>query len=151
MGDIRHTLQQMPEAYAAYDSALVYNPDNIGALNNYAYYLSIERRDLDRAAEMSFKTVKAEPQNPTYLDTYAWILFEQKNYGQARIYIDQALKAIGDETDGNEVILEHAGDIYSKIDEREQAVNLWKQAATATESPSSVLLKKIRKKKYIRP
>ena len=52
----------MKEAYAAYDSALVYNPSNIGALNNYAYYLSVERRDLDKAEEMSYKTVKAEPQ-----------------------------------------------------------------------------------------
>ena len=77
----------MAEAYAAYDSSLVYNPSNIGALNNYAYYLSVERRDLDKAEEMSYKTVKAEPNNSTYLDTYAWILFEKGNYAEARIYI----------------------------------------------------------------
>ena len=71
MGDIYHTKKQMKEAYAAYDSALVYNPSNIGALNNYAYYLSVERRDLDKAEEMSYKTVRAEPNNSTYLDTYA--------------------------------------------------------------------------------
>ena len=58
MGDIYHTKKQMKEAYAAYDSALVYNPSNIGTLNNYAYYLSVERRDLDKAEEMSYKTVR---------------------------------------------------------------------------------------------
>jgi tetratricopeptide (TPR) repeat protein len=92
MGDIYHSKDKMAEAYAAYDSALVYNPSNIGALNNYAYYLSVERRELDKAEEMSFKTVKAEPKNSTYLDTYAWILFEKGNYAEARIYIDEALK-----------------------------------------------------------
>lgn len=78
LGDMYHTQKQMKEAYAAYDSALVYNPSNIGALNNYAYYLSVERRDLDKAEEMSYKTVKAEPNNATYLDTYAWILLKRE-------------------------------------------------------------------------
>ena len=109
MGDIYHTKKQMTEAYAAYDSALVYNPSNIGALNNYAYYLSVERRDLDKAEEMSYKTVKAEPNNSTYLDTYAWILFEKGNYAEARIYIDNAMKNDGEKSD---VIVEHCGDIY---------------------------------------
>ena len=88
MGDIYHTKKMNTEAYAAYDSALVYNSANIGALNNYAYYLSLERRDLDKAEEMSYRTVKAEPNNSTYLDTYAWILFEKGNYAEARLYID---------------------------------------------------------------
>lgn len=110
LGDMYHTQKQMKEAYAAYDSALVYNPSNIGALNNYAYYLSVERRDLDKAEEMSYKTVKAEPNNATYLDTYAWILFEKGNYAEARIYIDNAMKSEGG--DKSDVIVEHCGDIY---------------------------------------
>ena len=105
LGDMYHTQKQMKEAYAAYDSALVYNPSNIGALNNYAYYLSVERRDLDKAEEMSYKTVKAEPNNATYLDTYAWILFEKGNYAEARIYIDNAMKSEGG--DKSDVIVEH--------------------------------------------
>ena len=75
MGDLYHIKKMNVEAYAAYDSALVYKEDNIGALNNYAYYLSVEREHLDKAEEMSYRTVKAEPTNGTYLDTYAWILF----------------------------------------------------------------------------
>ena len=94
LGDAYHTKDLNTEAYAAYDSALVYNPSNIGALNNYAYYLSVERRNLDKAEEMSYKTVKAEPDNATYLDTYAWILFEKGNYAEARLYIDDALEMI---------------------------------------------------------
>ena len=122
LGDMYHTQKQMKEAYAAYDSALVYNPSNIGALNNYAYYLSVERRDLDKAEEMSYKTVKAEPNNATYLDTYAWILFEKGNYAEARIYIDNAMKSEGG--DKSDVIVEHCGDIYYMTGDVDGALTL---------------------------
>lgn len=145
MGDIYHTKKQMAEAYAAYDSALVYNPSNIGALNNYAYYLSVERRDLDKAEEMSYKTVKAEPNNATYLDTYAWILFEKGNYAEARIYIDNAMKSDGEKSD---VIVEHCGDIYFMTGDVEGALKYWKKALDMG-SESKTLKEKIEKKKYI--
>ncbi len=145
MGDIYHTKKQMAEAYAAYDSSLVYNPSNIGALNNYAYYLSVERRDLDKAEEMSYKTVKAEPNNSTYLDTYAWILFEKGNYAEARIYIDNAMKNDGEKSD---VIVEHCGDIYFMTGDVEGALKYWKKALEMG-SESKTLKQKIEKKKYI--
>ena len=146
LGDMYHTQKQMKEAYAAYDSALVYNPSNIGALNNYAYYLSVERRDLDKAEEMGYKTVKAEPNNATYLDTYAWILFEKGNYAEARIYIDNAMKSEGG--DKSDVIVEHCGDIYYMTGDVDGALTYWKKALEMG-SESKTLKQKIEKKKYI--
>ena len=146
LGDMYHTQKQTKEAYAAYDSALVYNPSNIGALNNYAYYLSVERRDLDKAEEMSYKTVKAEPNNATYLDTYAWILFEKGNYAEARIYIDNAMKSEGG--DKSDVIVEHCGDIYYMTGDVDGALTYWKKALEMG-SESKTLKQKIEKKKYI--
>ena len=146
LGDMYHTQKQMKEAYAAYDSALVYNPSNIGALNNYAYYLSVERRDLDKAEEMSYKTVKAEPNNATYLDTYAWILFEKGNYAEARIYIDNAMKSEGG--DKSDVIVEHCGDIYYMTGDVDGELTYWKKALEMG-SESKTLKQKIEKKKYI--
>ena len=157
MGDLYHTKKKNVEAYAAYDSALVYKPDNIGALNNYAYYLSVEKKDLDKAEEMSYKTVKAEPTNNTYLDTYAWILFEKGKYAEARIYIDQALQNGGDKSS---VVVEHCGDIYWMTGEQEKALEYWmkaeKLAAEPVENESEkrdekelvLLKKKIANKKY---
>jgi tetratricopeptide (TPR) repeat protein len=157
MGDLYHLKKMNAEAYAAYDSALVYKPDNIGALNNYAYYLSVERKDLDKAEEMSYRTVKAEPTNDTYLDTYAWILFEKGKYAEARIYIDQALKNGGDKSS---VVVEHCGDIYFLSGEPEKALEYWKQAEKLagepvdedseprTEKELKLLKKKIANKKY---
>ena len=145
MGDVYHSNQQMTEAYAAYDKALEYNPDNIAALNNYAYYLSVERRDLDKAEEMSYKTVKAEPNNSTHLDTYAWILFEKGNYAEARIYIDNAMKNGGE---SSSVIVEHCGDICFMNGDAEEALKHWMKAEELG-SESKTLKQKIEKKKYI--
>lgn len=145
IGDIQHTRKNIKEAYAAYDSALVYNPSNIGVLNNYAFYLSVERRDLDRAEEMSYKTIKAEPNNSTYLDTYAWVLFEKADYVQARLFIDDALKSGGDASD---VIVEHAGDIYYMSGDVEGALSFWHKALEMG-NESKILKQKIERKKYI--
>lgn len=146
LGDAYHTKDLNEKAYAAYDSALVYNPSNIPALNNYAYYLSVERRDLDKAEEMSYKTVKAEPDNATYLDTYAWILFEKGNYAEARLYIDDAIKSDKEKSD---VILEHCGDIYFMTGDVDGALQYWKEALERG-SQSKTLKQKIQKKKYIK-
>ncbi len=145
LGDAYHTRNLNKEAYAAYDSALVYNSSNIGALNNYAYYLSVERRDLDKAEEMSYRTVKAEPNNSTYLDTYAWILFEKGNYAEARLYIDDAMKNDGAKSD---VIVEHCGDIYYMTGDVDGALKYWKQALEMG-SKSKTIRQKIQKKKFI--
>ena len=160
LGDLYHTQKLDAEAYAAYDSALVYNPDNIGALNNYAYYLSLEKKNLDKAEEMSYRTVKAEPTNETYLDTYAWILFEKGKYAEARIYIDQAIQNGGNQSS---VVVEHCGDIYYQNGEREKAVEYWIQAEKLAEEEKAasddesevrnpkelkLLKKKIANKKY---
>ena len=117
MGDILHQQGQAEEAFAAYDSCLVWKEDNIGCLNNYAYYLSERGERLSKAEEMSYKTIKAEPKNSTYLDTYAWILYMEQRYTEARIYIEQAVQNL-DEKQDNSVILEHADKIKLKIKEQ---------------------------------
>jgi tetratricopeptide (TPR) repeat protein len=154
LGDLYHSKEMHAEAYAA---SLVYNPDNIGTLNNYAYFLSVERKDLDKAEEMSYRTVKAEPDNETYLDTYAWILFEKGRYTEARIYIEQALRNKGDKS---RTIVEHAGDIYYMLGEKDKALEYWKKADAMDETPEDGstpptekekkrLKQKIAQKKYI--
>ncbi len=146
IGDTYHAKGENDKAFAAYDSALKYNPENIGTLNNYAYFLSVERRELDKAEEMSYKTVKAEPNNATYLDTYAWILFEKGNYAEARIYIDEAMKhKEGYESD---VVVEHCGDIHAMTGDVEGALTHWRKALEMG-STSKTLKEKIKLKKYI--
>lgn len=145
IGDVYYSKLLKKEAYAAYDSALVYNADNISALNNYAYYLSEEQIQLDKAEEMSYKTVKAEPNNSTFLDTYAWILFIKGKYTQALIYIDNAMKNGGASSD---VVTEHCGDIHAQTGDIEGAMKYWTKSMEMG-NKSKTLKQKIAKKKYL--
>ena len=156
MGDILHQKGNDKEAFAAYDSCLVWKDDNYGCLNNYAYYLSEKGIQLDKAEQMSYRVIKAEPKNATYLDTYAWILFKQGRYNEAKIYIDQTLQC---DSDTSAVLLEHAGDIYYFAGEKERAVDFWQQALARAaevvpepgqpvEDRQQILTRKIKLKKY---
>ena len=155
MGDILHQKGLDEEAFAAYDSCLVWKDDNIGCLNNYAYYLSEKDMQLDKAEHMSYRAIKAEPKNATYLDTYAWILFKQQRYTEAKIYIDQTLQC---DSDSSAVLLEHAGDIYFHVGDKERALLLWQQALDRieadpkgkTDDRRQILTRKIKLKKYLK-
>ena len=145
MGDILHEKGLNKEAFQAYDSCLQWKPDNVLALNNYAYYLSQANENLAKAEEMSYKTIKAEPNNSTFLDTYAWILFQQKRYEEAKIYIEQVIR--NDSTLSNEV-KEHAGDIYAQTGDMAKAIEFWQKAIDGG-NDSATLRKKLKLKKYV--
>ncbi len=147
MGDLLHNKGDKAAAYASYDSCLQWKDDNIMALNNYAYYMSQDGKDLHKAESMSYKTIKAEPNNATYLDTYAWILFMEERYADAKNYMDAALKNI-DSTENNSAVLEHAGDIYAMNGMADEALDFWKKAADG-DRKTALLEWKITNKQYI--
>jgi len=122
------------------------NPQNLPVLNNYSYYLSLQKRDLDKAEQMSGITIKAEPTNPTYLDTYGWILFEQNSFVMAKIYIEKAIEYGAKEPSAE--VYEHYGDVLYKLDEKEKAIQQW-QIAKKLGSESKTLDKKIKTGEYI--
>lgn len=144
LGDTYHELDLMDSCMQAYDSALVYDSNNIGVLNNYAYFLALAGKDLNRALEMSQKTVLAEPENITCIDTYAWVLFKLGRYEEAKAYADKLI-SIGDEFSSE--VYSHCGDIYAKCGDIEQAVSFWIKARDAGDD-SKILSKKIKKRKY---
>lgn len=160
LGDLYHGRKENEKAYAAYDSALVYKDNNLGALNNYAYFLSLENKDLDKAQEMSYKTIQIEPDNVTYLDTYAWILFLKGKYTEARIYMDKIVayyekEPVTDKEKENREsinggVLEHAGDIYYHCKDTDKALEYWEKASKL-DGGSDLLKQKIKQKKYIAP
>ena len=142
MGEIYSANDLKKEAYAAYDSCLQYDPGNIGTLNNYAYYLSVDGVDLDRAEKMSAKAIAAEPKNATYLDTYAWILYRLGRDADAKIYIDQTLKFVSDSTSSN-TLYEHAADIYAALGDYGSAASFCEKAVKQG-GDAKALEKKIR-------
>lgn len=150
LGDSYYKKGMKEESFVAYDSCLVYNPDNVVCLNNFAYFLSVENRELKKAEKMSYRAITAEPTNSTYLDTYAWILFQQDRYDDARKYIDMAIENEKDSANIDGDILYHAGDIYLKLGLRQQAIDFWERALQAELDDADILrkrLKELKKKK----
>lgn len=144
LGDIYHMSGNSQMAYDTYDKSLKYNSKNGGVLNNYSYFLSQEKRDLEKAERMIGDAIKQEPNNSTYLDTYAWVFFQQGNYTLARFYLQSALNNGGEKSPE---IVEHYGDILYKLGDTEEAVVQWKRSEELGNS-SEVLKKKIETKKY---
>ncbi|MDR2145979.1 MAG: tetratricopeptide repeat protein [Tannerella sp.] len=144
IGDTYFRMNQTDSAFANYEKALIFNDKNVVALNNYAYYLSLLKKDLTKAERMSALCIKFEPDNATYIDTYAWIFFMQGNYFLAKIYIEQA---ISKDMEGSAELLDHYGDILYMSGEKEKALEQWQKAKEAGKN-STTLDRKIEEKQY---
>ncbi|GAB1416303.1 tetratricopeptide repeat protein [Paludibacter sp.] len=128
LGDVYMKVNEDQNAFSSYDEAILLNPNNLIALNNYAYYLSLKNVDLDKAERMSAKTVEKEPRNSTYLDTYAWIFYQKGNYSLAKFYIERAIDNIKPE-EVSGVLYEHYGDILWMSGGNDQkALEIWQKA-----------------------
>jgi tetratricopeptide (TPR) repeat protein len=144
IGDTYFRTKQTDKAFEAYEEALKHNDKNIVALNNYAYYLSLLKRDIAKAERMSALVIKMEPDNATYIDTYAWIFFVQGNYILAKIYIEQA---ISKDRTKNPELFDHYGDILFMSGEKDKAVEQWLKAKELGKT-GVTLDKKIAEKAY---
>ncbi len=115
LGDIYHKLGNDDKAFQAYDSCLVYTQDDATVLNNYAYYLSLKKKDLAKAEEMSRRSNELEPDNSTYLDTYAWVLYQLKRYDEAKETMDKAVEIMKkEEEEPSDDVLMHIKKINRK-------------------------------------
>lgn len=139
MADAFNELKNYEKSDRAFDEVLKLDSNNTIALNNYSYYLSLREEKLEMALKMSAKCNNLDPNQSTYLDTYAWIFYKLTRYEEARIWMEKALQYGGNE---NGVILEHMGDIYFRLNNIEEAVNYWQKAKTAGEA-SELIDKKI--------
>jgi tetratricopeptide (TPR) repeat protein len=140
LGDAYNFVKQFALSDSSYDKALSFNKDNASVLNNYSYYLSVRGIRLDQAEKMSKRSLEIRPNEATFLDTYAWVLYKQGKYKEAKEYIDQAIKA---NPRGDGTLYEHLGDIYFKLNEIDKAVESWKVAKERGADDINLIDKKI--------
>lgn len=124
LGECYHFLGQHEKSDDAYESALKIDPQNVFVLNNYAYYLSLRKVKLEKAAIMSARTNELNPGVSSFEDTYGWILYQQGKYNDALTWVQRALEH--DETNGE--LLEHLGDILFRLGRTQEALSKWKEA-----------------------
>ena len=141
MGDTYYQQKLTDLTFRAYDNAIFFIPDNPLTLNNYAYFLTETGGDLDKALEYSTKAIQADGENPTFLDTYAWVLFKRKDFKQALEYQRKAIEIA--EKEGDSLSAEyyhHLGDILFMNHQPDEALKNWEKALKL--EPENALLKK---------
>jgi len=131
LGDAYHEKGESSKAYENYDKCLAINPENSFVLNNYAYYLSLENRELEKAAEMAKKAVELDP-NENNTDTYGWVLYQLGQYDEALKYIEESVNMT---KKPSAVVYEHLGDVYLKLSDIKKAKSYWKKAKKAGGDP----------------
>jgi len=127
LGDVYFYLGDYAQSDAAYNEVLAVDPNNINVLNNYAYFLALRKENLDKAMEMGKKLLELAPDQPNYLDTYGWVLFQANKLKEARKYLEKA----ADQNPKSGTILEHYGDVLYKLGEKEAALEQWNKAQNA--------------------
>lgn len=147
LGDLEHNLGHAEKSYGKYRLALQVDPENSLALNNFAYFSALDDYELDKALEMSEKSLELKSDSPTYLDTFAYILFRLGRYDEALEYQQQALQLYDNEDDAGAEFYDHLGDIYFFLNRKDEALKNW-QKALQLEPDSPVIKRKIDNKQY---
>lgn len=142
LGDAYNATKAYDKSDKAYDEALVSDPNNEAVLNNYSYYLALRKANLEKAEKMSALLIKNNPDNPTYLDTYAWVLYSRQKYKEARRVIERAIST----GNANATHFEHYGDILFQLGDVTGAVQQWEKAR-GLNANSETLNKKIANRK----
>lgn len=147
LGDTYHALKMDATSNVAYEEALKLDSNNTYVLNNFAYYLALRKEGLSKAASMSKKANEINPDNASFQDTYAWVLFQQENYKEALVWIDKAIN-LADEP--SSTLMEHKGDILYKLGNQKEALDFWKKAGQFPDAESNEKLhQKIKEKTYV--
>lgn len=143
LGSVYNATKEFEKSDNSFEKALKITSDDPLILNNYSYFLSLRGQSLEHAAEMASKANKLEPNNSSFEDTYAWVLYKQKKYADAKQWIEKALQHTDDDS---ATLLEHYGDILFQLNETDKAVENWKKAKDKG-ATSEFLDKKIKDRK----
>ena len=125
LADSYHAIKEHNLSDKYYEMSLAIDSNNVLVLNNYAYYLSLRRKNLEKAKKMSYKCNELDVDNGTYQDTYAWILYKLADYEQAKIWMQKSLNNGGNLS---AVVVEHYGDILYQLGNVEDAIIEWEKA-----------------------
>ncbi len=145
LGDAFHKLRKHEASDQSYEKAISLNSKNFYVYNNYSYFLSLRAHKLDRATELMEVCISKFPNNLTYLDTYAWVLYQKKQFAEALKLIEKSYQNGGDQ---NDEVLEHYGDILYQNNRIAEAVDKWKEAKSLGKG-SNLLDKKIAEQRLV--
>ena len=125
LGDLKYRMKDYDASYKYYEDALAISPEDPLLLNNYAYFLAEGGRDLKKALKMAEKVMELDGNNPTYIDTYAWVLYKLGNHREA---LKEMMRIFVSGEDQDPELLEHMGFIKKALGKCDEAVGYWRSA-----------------------
>jgi tetratricopeptide (TPR) repeat protein len=134
-----HSVGKHKKSDEYFEMYLKKDTSNANLMNNYAFYLLSRNKDIDRAAQLSMKSIEIEPFNSSFLDTYSWILYIKNQYTKALNFIERSYRYGGNK---NPIIIEHYGDILEKLGKAKEAIEKWEEAYSLNQNNEN-LRKKI--------
>lgn len=146
LGDLYYAQEREEQAFEHYEQALVEDPKQVNVLNNYAYYLAIKGIELEKAARMAAQAVALQPEAPYILDTYGYILYLQKNYTLAEIYLRKAIENSADNPQSRFTYLMHHSVVLEEMGKVDEAIEwLEKELTTAPNEEIRVRIEHLKK------
>lgn len=145
LGDVYNTLGNFRSSDSCYEAALIIQPNNATALNNFGYYLSVRGEKLDKAEKMSAKSLRLRPNEANFLDTYGWILYRQGKFKEAKEYILRAI-SLSAPSENDMSLWDHLGDVEYKLGDKQKALEHWNKAASKAPG-DEIIRQKIREQK----
>ena len=125
LGDVYNAQKNYKMSDESYENSLELSPLNTYVLNNFSYYLSLRKVNLDKALEMMEVCTQLNPGIASYEDTYAWVFYQKGIYDKAQEWLERALTSGGDQS---AVIVEHYGDVLFQLGKVSEAIQQWKKA-----------------------
>ncbi len=151
IGDSETLLEHVPEATTAYENAILLFPDNQLAMNNYAYFLIEHGGDMDYAEELSRKSLMGDSaESASHLDTYAWILYKQGKYEEAKSNQEKAIESAEKNGNSDAELYLHYGDILEALGDKQGAEESYRKGLEL-EPDNAELMKKVGSKAVIKP
>ncbi len=115
------------------EKALELKPDYDEALNHLGYMWAEKGKNLPKARAMIEQALKAEPENPAYMDSMGWVLFKQGKHSEA---LDWLLKARQRMTEPDATVLDHVGDAAAACARWDLAREAWAASLKVEASPA---------------
>ena len=115
------------------EKALELKPDYDEALNHLGYMWAEKGKNLPKARAMIEQALKAEPENPAYMDSMGWVLFKLGKHPEA---LDWLLKARQRMTEPDATVLDHVGDAAAACARWDLAREAWAASLKVEASPA---------------
>jgi len=137
--DVYYRMKDYLKAFETFETAIKADDQDLTVINNYAYYLAEQNKNLKEAEQMAKRVIEKEKDNTTFLDTYGWVLYKRGKLQEAAKVMESIINK-GDKNDA--VWYEHYGYILKKQNKCIEAIKNW-NISLKIDSTKTELIKEI--------